>query len=219
MKAQGTLRLQGTAPPDRLLGAAERIIFEEGLWALTTRRIAELARSNLSQINYYFDGLDGLIDALLLSNIECVNACRAGLRASVLARSAQPTLRDLIEAFLGPIWTRAAHCPDAYASVVIQEIFRHAREAIRQEANALLNAQREPLIAMIAPLVPHLDDERLHIRMNLLISSATSLTPGTTGWMLHEAAQTVEPEALFDELCSAALGALEAPVRSTIAST
>ncbi len=108
--------------PARLLGAAERIINEEGLRALTTRRIAELARSNLSQINYYFQGLDGLIDALLLSNIACVNARRSSLREAALAKDEQPQLLDLLEAFLRPVWTPAAHCQDAFAAVVVQEI-------------------------------------------------------------------------------------------------
>jgi len=200
--------------PARLLGAAERIINEEGLRALTTRRIAELARSNLSQINYYFQGLDGLIDALLLSNIACVNARRSKLREAVLTKDAPPQLLDLLEAFLRPVWTPAAHCEEAFAAVVVQEIYRHAGPASRTEADALLQAHREPLIALMARQVPHLDEDRLRIRTNLLISAATSLIPRTPGWLLHQAGQPADPESLFAELCAVGMGALQAPVLS-----
>jgi len=206
-------RQEERGAPVRLLGAAERIINEEGLRALTTRRIAEMARSNLSQINYYFDGLDGLLDALLLSNIACVNVRRSGLREEVLARGGALRLTDLLEAFLRPIWTPAAHCDDAFAAVVVQEIYRHASPSTRYEADAMLNAHRQPLIALIAPLVPHLDDDRLHIRMNLLISAGTSLIPRTPGWLLHQAGQAAAPETLFAELCAFGVGSLSAPLQ------
>ncbi len=82
------------------------------------------------------------------------------------------------------------------------------------EADALLQAHREPLIALMARRVPHLDEDRLRIRTNLLISAATSLIPRTPGWLLHQAGQAAQPEALFAELCAVGLGSLQAPVLS-----
>jgi AcrR family transcriptional regulator len=194
-----------------LLAASEQILAEEGFPALTTRRIAQLACTNLSQINYYFGGIDGLIDQLLLANIERVNARRADLRQSLLARQDAPDLGALIEAFLRPAWTPAAHCPETFASLVIPEIYRHANPATRERADAMLDAEREPFVALMAPFVPHLDETRLQARVNFLLIAATSLIPRSVGWLLHRPYLTADPDMLLAELRAMGVASLLAP--------
>jgi len=54
--------------PERLLRAAEMLVVQEGVHALTVRRIANAAQVNSALIRYHFGGTDGLLRELALRN-------------------------------------------------------------------------------------------------------------------------------------------------------
>lgn len=83
-----------------MIDAAERIVAERGLSAMTLRQVQIAAgQSNKSAAQYHFGSRDGLITAILEDRTRPVEHRRQQL----LDRSANPTQRELVEAFVIPL--------------------------------------------------------------------------------------------------------------------
>jgi len=193
-----------------MLAAAERIVIEDGLRALSARRLSEAAGTALSQIAYHFDGLPGLVQVLIDSNATLVNDARDGEHASALS-TGPDDLSVLLAAYLRPVGVASAWWPDGHASLVLQELHRHASPAARAAVSASLERHRRPLLDLIAPLVPHLDAQTFHVRIVMLMASAITLIPGSHAWgLLGPAARTAHDD-LFANLLAFGTAALRAP--------
>jgi AcrR family transcriptional regulator len=59
-----------SAPPERLLDAAERLLVDEGFAAVTTRSVAEEAGVNHGLVHYYFGSMDELFAQVLERHTE-----------------------------------------------------------------------------------------------------------------------------------------------------
>lgn len=91
-----------------MIDAAERIVAERGLSALTLRQVQLAAgQSNKSAAQYHFGSRDGLVTAILEDRTESVERRRRQL----LDRSASPNPRDLVEALVTPLAERILGSP------------------------------------------------------------------------------------------------------------
>ena len=100
-------RRRRSAPGDetreRLLDAAERLFAERGYSNVSTRDIAEAARSNAAAAHYHFGSKEGLLEAVFVRRLAGVNAERERLLAEVVAAAGgRPDIGDVLEAFIGP---------------------------------------------------------------------------------------------------------------------
>ena len=77
------------ASPVRLLAAAETIIINEGIAALSIRRIASTARLNTQLVGYYFGGIAELVEALLWANLDPITEQRRAMLAELSATRGQ----------------------------------------------------------------------------------------------------------------------------------
>lgn len=195
------------APGQRLLAAAEVILLTDGFRSLTTRTIATAAETNVSQIRYYFNGLDGLLNALLLQELAAVSAA-----FQVLPAESQPSIADLMQTLLGALRTPAAHTRDGFAAIAIEEIYQCVGEDSRLHAAAMLDLAHAPFRAALARQLPQLDGFTIRLRLAGVIAMAMGMLPRGTGrrlLQLNAADEGLDEEriqAKLQELCVAAWG-------------
>lgn len=85
----------------RMIDAAERIVAEHGLAAMTVRAVQDAAgQANKSAVQYHFGDRDGLVEAVVATRMAPANERRTSM---LLALDEDPSLRQLVEAFVLPL--------------------------------------------------------------------------------------------------------------------
>jgi AcrR family transcriptional regulator len=83
----------------RILDSAERLFAEYGFAGVSLRAIIADAKVNLAAIHYHYRSKEALFDAVILRRLEPINQERLEL---LEALGTQPTLEQILEAFLAP---------------------------------------------------------------------------------------------------------------------
>ena len=84
----------------KILDAAEKLFGEKGFDATSLRDITKEADVNLAAVNYHFQSKESLIEAVIMRGAAPVNQKRI---AMLEAAGPNPTIEQLIEAFIGPV--------------------------------------------------------------------------------------------------------------------
>ncbi len=89
---------------DAMIDAAERLVAEHGLAAMSLREVQVAAgQRNKSAAQYHFGTREGLIEAVLLARMAPANDRRHELLAAATADGETPTVRQLVEALVRPV--------------------------------------------------------------------------------------------------------------------
>jgi AcrR family transcriptional regulator len=90
---------------ERVLDAAEQLFAEKGLHGVSTREITRQAGANISAINYYFGGKEGLVLAVLTRRLQPIQQRRIAALDAVekTAATGRPKLEDILEALIRPL--------------------------------------------------------------------------------------------------------------------
>jgi AcrR family transcriptional regulator len=110
---------------ERLLDEAERLFAEHGFYGVSVRDVTRAAGVDVALAHYHFGAKRGLFDAVFLRRAEILNADRllALEAARASAAPGEPTVANIIEAFIGPVLARWA-CGDpgwkSYCALVAQ---------------------------------------------------------------------------------------------------
>lgn len=155
----------------RLLAAAERLIIDEGLKALSIRRIAAETGLNSALIRYYFGSVDGLLTTLAQLNLEPM------LGQWAEAPEAEAGLTAVLCGYFAPMWTPARHCPDERALVLIDEIVAHGEPAVRDVVAQPLLVPFERTLAGLAVLRPDLSAGEAAARLSFASAGALGMPP------------------------------------------
>src|SRR5580658_1380836 len=84
----------------RILDAAEKLFGENGFDATSLRDITTEADVNLAAVNFHFQSKESLIESVIMRSAGPVNEKRI---AMLEAAGPNPTIEQLIEAFVGPV--------------------------------------------------------------------------------------------------------------------
>src|SRR3989442_4377189 len=90
----------------RILDSAERMFADYGFAGTSLRAIIADAKVNLAAIHYHYRSKEALFDAVILRRLQPINRERLEL-LDACERSAtdgQPTLEQVLEAFLAPVF-------------------------------------------------------------------------------------------------------------------
>lgn len=88
----------------QMIDAAERLVAERGLGAVTLRDVQTAAgQRNKSAAVYHFGSRHGLLEAVLTSRMAAVSQRRAELLAEIDRLDGEATMRHLVEALVRPI--------------------------------------------------------------------------------------------------------------------
>jgi AcrR family transcriptional regulator len=88
---------------DRILAAAEELFAHTGVARTSLRAITALARVNLAAVNYHFGSKDGLVEEVYRRRLEPLNRARIANLDRLERRAGQPSLEDVLEAFMSPV--------------------------------------------------------------------------------------------------------------------
>jgi AcrR family transcriptional regulator len=163
------------APPDtrtKILDAAEHLFAERGYRGTSVRAITDLAGANLAAVGYHFGSKAELLAAVVRRVVDPVTAAqRAGLD-ELLARTPDPSVGDLVEAFAGPLFDRmpAGDEGGARTSRLVMTILSDPAEEARGWTGPAEDTVRERYTAAFARALPGLAPEELWFRMRGILA-------------------------------------------------
>ncbi len=133
-----------------MIDAAERLVAEKGLAALTVQAVQDAAgQRNKSAVQYHFGGRDGLVRALLAARMDEPNQERT---AMLLDLGSEPTTRDLVEVIVVPLAESVlARRPSYWARFLLQALNdpatgRAALDVMADQALLVAQARLEDLL-------------------------------------------------------------------------
>lgn len=203
-------RARGEATKNALMRAAEKLIAQGGVENVSIREIVAAAdQKNESALQYHFKNLTGLLEAIHIERAVTVENKRAELLAATLARTEEPSLRDLCSLMIEPTFQLARSNPEFRRYI---KAFGH--QLALSDTSPLTGLQNKDRGRALAPLLkkelPHLtkDDYRARMEAAIRLSSAS---------MHHQAKQKnafrgEQSDLFLNNLLDALTGLLSAPV-------
>lgn len=158
------------ATPDtrtHLLDAAEHLFAEHGYRGTSIRAITQLAGANLAAVGYHFGSKAELMAAVACRVIEPINAAQCAGLDTLLARTPDPPVSELVEAFAGPLFDQMPADDEGAArtSRLIVTILSDPAEEARDWTGTAEGSVRERYFAAFARVLPGLPPEELWFRM------------------------------------------------------
>jgi AcrR family transcriptional regulator len=163
------------APSDtrtQLLDAAERLFAEHGFHGTSVRAITGLAGANLAAVGYHFGSKAELLAAVVRRVIEPINAAQEAGLDRLLARTPDPPVADLVEAFVGPLFDEmpAGDEGGARTSRLIVRILGDPAEEMRSWTGSAEDTVRDRYLAAFGRALPGLAEEELWFRMRGILA-------------------------------------------------
>lgn len=193
-----------------MIDAAERLVAERGLAALTLRDVQnEAGQANKSAAQYHFGSRDGLLTAVIESRMRPAALRRRELLDAIESTPGPPPLRTLIEALVLPLAERTIGLPGSlYARFLVQSIFDPAMRPIVNDH--VQTASFRSLIRRIAAASALPDDVAELRTTNMTILCVVTFAT----WEEH-AGSRHSADAIVADLIESCLGVLTAPVART----
>ncbi|MFC8080564.1 TetR/AcrR family transcriptional regulator [Streptomyces sp. NPDC057307] len=163
------------APPDtrtQILAAAEHLFAERGYRGTSVRAITDLAGANLAAVGYHFGSKAELLTAVARRVIEPINAAQCAGLDRLLARTPDPAVTELVEAFAGPLFDEmpAGDEGGARTSRLIVTILSDPAEEVRSWTGPAEDTVRERYLAAFGRALPGLSPEELRFRMRGILA-------------------------------------------------
>lgn len=158
----------------RLLAAAEAILVEQGVNALSVRRVGDRAGLNPTLVTYHFKSILNLLDELCSLNLDPM---LVEWRRIDPGDSADLTLEDILRCWLTPMLGPAAFTPGGRALIVLDEIAAHGELALRTRVLGAMEEFSARLRSALAPLLPNLTEHELRARLRFISGSALGPPP------------------------------------------
>jgi AcrR family transcriptional regulator len=163
------------AAPDtrtQILDAAEHLFAEHGYRGTSVRAITDLAGANLAAVGYHFGSKSELLAAVARRAIEPINAAQSAGLDRLLARTPDPPVAELVEAFAGPLFDEmpAGNKGGARTSRLIVMIITDPAEEVRSWTGPAQDTVRDRYLAAFGRALPSLSPEELWFRLRGLLA-------------------------------------------------
>ncbi len=159
----------------RLLAAAEHLLVARGITGVSVRKVGEEAGVNGTLVTYHFGSITALLEELCRCNMEPILADWRRVA------EAQGDLPALLRAWLGPMLRPSAFTAGGRALVVLDEIGAHGEGEIRAQVLREMEGFAHQLRSLLAPHLPHLDDEELRVRLRFISGAVLGPPPRSHG--------------------------------------
>lgn len=156
----------------QILDAAEHLFAERGYRGTSVRAITDLAGANLAAVGYHFGSKAELLAAVARRVIEPINAAQSAGLERLLARTPDPLVTELVEAFAGPMfdWMLASDGGGARTSRLIVMILTDPAEEMRNWTSSAEDTVRDRYYAAFARTLPNLSPQELWFRMRGILA-------------------------------------------------
>jgi AcrR family transcriptional regulator len=163
------------APSDtrtQILDAAEHLFAERGFRGTSIRAITDRAGANLAAVGYHFGSKAELLAAVARRVVEPINAAQSAGLDRLLARTPDPPVAALVEAFAGPLFDEmpAGDEGGARTSRLIVTIISDPAEEVRTWMGPAEDTVRDRYVAAFARALPSLAPEELWFRMRGILA-------------------------------------------------
>ncbi|HSB97245.1 MAG TPA: helix-turn-helix domain-containing protein [Spongiibacteraceae bacterium] len=209
------MNTQLSATSIQLLQTAERLFAQEGIDAVSTRRIAQEANQrNVSALQYHFGSKDNLIDALLAMRLETINQRRQDLLEQLQQRPQGADLHALLEALVLPLVEQLDVSDSHFIGCLYQLYLRARGERVYSTLAPELTAALETVTAAIERCLIELP---LKVRIARLRLMGSQLIHSAGDWYYQrERGEDLAPIAeLAATLIDFMAGGLAAPVSTS----
>lgn len=165
----------------RLLLAAERLFAEEGVDAVSTRRISAAAgQRNNSALQYHYVNKDALVEAILEYRQVPINRRRMDLLQRLEQEGLALNVQALVEAMVLPfVELLAGPVEDSYYVSLVAQLYSQQRLALLFPAEEGRAQSLYWAMESLQRALPELDDEELEQR---LIFMGLTLNHVVAGW-------------------------------------
>ena len=156
----------------RILDAAERLFAERGFRGTSVRAITDLAGANLAAVGYHFGSKAELLAAVARRVIEPINAAQVAGLDQLLARTPNPPVIELVEAFVGPLFDEmpAGDGGGARTPRLIVTIITDPAEEMRSWTGPAEDTVRDRYLAAFRRALPGLSPPELLFRMRGILA-------------------------------------------------
>jgi AcrR family transcriptional regulator len=139
----------------RLLDAAERLIGERGVDAVSLRAINAAAGSNVAAAHYHFGSKEALVRAVLERRMSVLAEQRIA-QLEAIEHDPAPAARAVAAVIIGPLFSLASHADGARYVRFLAALYRSEGEwlTVLDGAFAPQWARIEPVLARAIPHVP-----------------------------------------------------------------
>ena len=163
------------APPDtrgQILDAAAHLFAEHGYRGTSIRAITDLAGANLAAVGYHFGSKAELLAAVARRAIEPIIAAQSAGLDRLLARTPDPAVAELVEAFAGPLFDEmpAGDEGGARTSRLIVTILSDPAEEMRAWTGPAEEAIGDRYLAAFGRALPGLSPEELWFRIRGILA-------------------------------------------------
>lgn len=211
--AKDNRQARGAATRRSLMRAAEKLIAQHGFGNVTIRDIlTEAEQKNTSALQYHFNGLKGLVEAIHAERSRQTQAKRAELLAELMDSTTAPDLRQLCQLMIRPVFELAR------AQVDFRRYIKaFGQELALSESSALSQASRrggggssgQQLGLLLRHALSQLDDAAFGRRLESAVRFCAAS-------MYHHARQKnafrgEEADLFINSLIDALTGLLSAP--------
>jgi AcrR family transcriptional regulator len=156
----------------QILDAAEHLFAERGFRGTSIRAITDLAGANLAAVGYHFGSKAQLLAAVARRVIDPITAAQITGLDRLLARTPDPTVTELVEAFVRPLFDEmpAGDEGGARTSRLIVAIISDPAEEMRTWSGPAEDTVRDRYLAAFGRALPSLSPEELWFRIRGILA-------------------------------------------------
>lgn len=165
-------RVASTDTRTQILDAAEHLLAERGFRGTSVRAITDLAGANLAAVGYHFGSKAELLTAVVRRVVEPITAAQGAGLDRLLARTPDPPVADLVEAFAGPLFDGTPSGGGARTSRLIVAIIADPAAEMRAWTGPAEDAVHDRYLTAFGRVLPGLSPEELWFRVRGVLAVA-----------------------------------------------
>ena len=200
---------------EHILDAAEALIAEKGIDAVSLRAITSAAKVNLAAVHYHFGSKDALVHKVFERRIRPVNARRLELlKAAENAGSGTLELEPVLRAFFEPSIRLYAQDPNGPMFMrVCGRIFAEPSENLQASIDDFFTEIVSRFGEAFARALPELDEEELAWRIHFTVGTMvhTLMDHSRLKRFTHGLCRMDDPEALIERMITFCAAGMRAP--------
>jgi AcrR family transcriptional regulator len=210
----------GPETRERLLRVAEELFAQEGLDAVSLRKIMDAAKVGVSQLNYHFGTKRDLIRAIFESKLAGLSAERLGMLEDA-EKEDPPSVERIVEAYFLPTFRTFVDPSMGNFVRLVARVGADSSELAKEMASEFLDGVQRRFAEALKRSMPQLSEREIYWRIHLMLCVAiqTHVNPSRIFSLSRGICDPGDADAMFAALQPLISSALRAPAQSSQTAT